>query len=66
MKDGANRGRSNPGAVAFGDLLRVEVDLGIDAEAADDAGNGVPGHFDEFFVAEWPLREQFQLRRGES
>ena len=34
-------------AVALGDVLVVEVDLGEDTEAADDAGDGIPVHFDE-------------------
>src|SRR5438552_510574 len=29
---------------AFGHLAIGEVDLGVDAEAADDAGDRVPGH----------------------
>ena len=33
------------GAVALDDLSVVEVDLGVDAEAADDAGDGIPRHF---------------------
>ena len=32
------------GAVALDDFLVVEVDLGVDAEAADDAGDGIPRH----------------------
>src|SRR5205823_1585376 len=35
-------------AVALGDLLRVEVDLGVDAEAPDDARDRVPGFLDQF------------------
>src|SRR5207249_5144037 len=35
------------GAVAFGDLAVLEVDLGVDPQAADDARDRVPGHFDE-------------------
>ena len=35
------------GAVALGDLLLPEVDLRVDAEAADDPGDRVPGHLDE-------------------
>ncbi len=31
-------------AVALDDLAVVEVDLGVDAEAADDAGDGIPRH----------------------
>ena len=38
-------------AVALDDFLRVEVDLRVDAEAADDAGDRVPGHLDD--VARW-------------
>ena len=34
-------------AVAFDDLAIVEVDLGVDAEAADDPGDGIPRHLDE-------------------
>ncbi len=34
-------------AVAFDDFFVVEVDLGVDAEAADDAGDGIPCHLDE-------------------
>jgi hypothetical protein len=37
--------------VALCDGLGVEVDLGIDPEAADDPSNRIPSHFDEtFFV----------------
>ena len=32
------------GAVALDDLLLLEVDLGIDAEAAHDPGDRIPGH----------------------
>ena len=32
------------GAVALDDLSVVEVDLGVDTEAADDAGDGIPRH----------------------
>src|SRR4029079_10206870 len=35
------------GAVALGDDLLVEVDLGVNAEAADDPGDRVPRHLDE-------------------
>ena len=35
------------GAVALGDDLLLEVDLGVDAEAADDPGDRVPGHLDQ-------------------
>src|SRR4029450_5128627 len=35
------------GGEALGDLLLGEVDLGVDAEAADDAGDRVPRHLDE-------------------
>ena len=34
-------------AVALGDVLLLEVDLGVDAEAADDAGDRVPRHLGE-------------------
>jgi hypothetical protein len=34
-------------AVALGNFLGVEVNLGKDAEAANDAGNRVPVHFYE-------------------
>ena len=34
-------------AVALDDLLVREVDLGVDAQAADDAGDRVPGHLDQ-------------------
>ena len=34
-------------AVALGDLALAEVDLGVDPEAADDAGDRVPRHLDE-------------------
>ena len=33
-------------AVAFDHLLRIEIDLGVDAEAADDARDWIPRHFD--------------------
>jgi hypothetical protein len=32
------------GAVTLDDLLLLEVDLGIDAEAAHDPGDRIPGH----------------------
>ena len=35
------------GAVALGDLAVGEVDLGVDAQAADDPGDRVPGHLDQ-------------------
>ena len=35
------------GAVALGHHALVEVDLGVDAEAADDPGDRIPGHLDE-------------------
>ena len=35
-------------AVALGDFLLIEVDLGVDAEASDDSGDRVPGHFHKF------------------
>ena len=35
------------GAVALRDPLGLEVDLGVDAEAADDPGDRVPGHLGE-------------------
>ena len=38
------------GAVALGDLPVAEVDLGVDAEAADDPGDRVPRHLDEAVV----------------
>ncbi len=38
------------GAVALRDLLLLEVDLGVDAEAADDPGDRVPGHLDDVGV----------------
>ena len=34
-------------AVAFDHLLRVEIDLGVDAEAADDASDRIPRHLDD-------------------
>ena len=34
-------------AVALGDLAVGEVDLGVDAQAADDPGDRVPGHLDQ-------------------
>jgi hypothetical protein len=34
--------------VALGDLAVGEVDLGVDAQAADDARDRVPGHLDQF------------------
>src|SRR3954451_2197858 len=34
-------------AVALDDLAVLEVDLGVDAEAADDAGDRIPRHVDE-------------------
>ena len=34
-------------AVTLDHLLRVEIDLGINAEAADDAGDRVPRHFND-------------------
>jgi hypothetical protein len=34
------------GAVALGDLALAEVDLGVDPEAPDDAGDRVPIHLD--------------------
>ena len=42
-----DRGR----AVALDDFLRVEIDLGIDAEAADDARDRIPRHLDD--VSRW-------------
>ena len=36
------------GAVALRDPLGLEVDLGVDAQAADDPGDGIPGHLGEF------------------
>src|SRR6185437_14483012 len=36
------------GAVALGDDPLLEVNLGVDAEAADDAGDRIPCHVDEF------------------
>ena len=41
-----DRGR----AVALPDLLGLEVDAGVDPEAADDAGDRVPGHLDDVGV----------------
>ena len=35
------------GAVALGDLAVLEIDLGVDAEAADDPGDRIPVHLDE-------------------
>ena len=35
------------GAVALGDLPVGEIDLGEDAQAADDPGDRVPGHLDQ-------------------
>ena len=35
------------GAVALDDLLLLEVDLGVDAQAPDDSGDRVPGHLHE-------------------
>ena len=34
-------------AVTLDDFAVLEVDLGVDAEAADDAGDGIPRHLDE-------------------
>ena len=34
-------------AVALDDLLRVEIDLGVNAEAADDARDRIPVHLDD-------------------
>ena len=39
------------GAVALDDFLRIEIDLGIDAEAADDASDRIPGHLDDVTAA---------------
>ena len=36
------------GAVAFGDAAVLEVDLGVDAQAADDPRDRVPRHLDQF------------------
>ncbi len=44
-----DRGR----AVALDDLLVLEIDLGVNAEAAHDPGDRVPGHFNE--LAGFPL-----------
>ena len=33
--------------MALGDLAIGEIDLGVDAQAADDAGDRVPVHLDE-------------------
>jgi len=41
------------GAVALDDFLVFEVDLGVDAEAADDAGDGIPCHLHQ--LARIPL-----------
>ena len=38
-------------AVALGDLAVVEVDLGVDAQAADDARDRVPGHLHQLAVS---------------
>src|SRR6185312_1321436 len=38
-----DRGRT----VALGDLPVGEIDFGVNAQAADDARDGIPGHFDE-------------------
>src|SRR5690606_13513094 len=35
------------GAEALDDFAVVEIDLGVDAEAADDAGDRIPGHLDQ-------------------
>src|SRR5262249_8862548 len=35
------------GGVALRDLLRVEIDLGVDAEAAHDPRDRIPVHLDE-------------------
>src|SRR5262249_4082958 len=40
-----NRGR----AVTFGHLFVLEIDFREDAEAADDASDRIPAHFDEAF-----------------
>src|SRR5207247_8713634 len=32
------------GAVALDDLLLLEINLGVDTEAADDPGDRIPGH----------------------
>ena len=56
-------------AIALRDLLVGEVDLGVDAEAADNPGDGVPGHFNQFarFGAflrggrlRWPYRSPYR------
>ena len=48
-------------AVALGDGVVREVDLRVDAEAADDAGDGIPGHLHEPAVfGAWLVR----LRHG--
>ena len=36
------------GAVALGDPLGLEVDLGVDTQAAHDPRDGIPGHLGEF------------------
>ena len=50
-EDPNSRGRSTTGAVALRHHLLLEVDLRVDPEAADDAGDGVPGHLHQFVAA---------------
>ena len=47
LHENAVAAKDRRGAVALGDLAVGEVDLGEDAEAADDARDRIPGHFDE-------------------
>ena len=47
LHEDAVAAKDRRGAVALGDLAVVEVDLGVDAEAADDPGDRIPVHLDQ-------------------
>jgi hypothetical protein len=50
-------------AVALGDRTVAEVDLRVDAETADDAGDRVPRHLDEALVGRLRARRSRKDRR---
>ncbi len=46
LHENAVAAENGRGAMALDDLLFFKVNFGIDAQAPDDAGDGIPGHFD--------------------
>jgi hypothetical protein len=47
LHENAVAAKDRRGAVTLGDLFVFKIDLGKDAQATHDSGDGIPVHFDE-------------------